>query len=132
MSNPMANVRVVLVDDHHVVRRGLRSFLDSFDDINVIGEAANGEDLLTQIEAWLPDVVVMDLLMPGGMSGIETGNRCVATTSAWSHQSRHCRSAGHQRGDGEESCRQHSGQAPFGPSHTGSALCAETGVGGVG
>ena len=66
------NVRVVLVDDHHVVRRGLRSFLDSFDDISVIGEAANGEELLAKVKTWLPDVVLMDLLMPGGMTGIET------------------------------------------------------------
>jgi len=65
-------IRVVLVDDHHVVRRGLRSFLDSFDDLSVIGEAVNGEELLAKVEAWLPDVVVMDLLMPGGMTGIET------------------------------------------------------------
>jgi len=72
MTNPRPKVRVVLVDDHHVVRRGLRSFLDSFDDISVIGEAANGEELLAKVEAWLPDVVVMDLLMPGGMTGIET------------------------------------------------------------
>ena len=68
-------VRVVLVDDHHVVRRGLRSFLDSFADITVIGEAANGEELLVQVEQWRPDVVVMDLLMPGGMTGIETTRR---------------------------------------------------------
>ena len=68
-------VRVILVDDHHVVRRGLRSFLDSFADISVIGEAANGEELLAQVEQWRPDVVVMDLLMPGGMSGIETTRR---------------------------------------------------------
>jgi len=68
-------VRVVLVDDHHVVRRGLRSFLDSFADISVIGEAANGEELLTKVEQWRLDVVVMDLLMPGGMTGIETTRR---------------------------------------------------------
>lgn len=72
MTNPTPKVRVVLVDDHHIVRRGLRSFLDSFDDINVIGEAANGEELLAKVETWLPDVVVMDLLMPGGMTGIQT------------------------------------------------------------
>ncbi|MCE7988697.1 MAG: DNA-binding response regulator [Caldilinea sp. CFX5] len=72
MTNLRPKIRVVLVDDHHVVRRGLRSFLDSFDDISVIGEAANGEALLAKVEAWLPDVVVMDLLMPGGMTGIQT------------------------------------------------------------
>jgi two-component system, NarL family, response regulator LiaR len=64
--------RLVLVDDHHVVRRGLRSFLESFADIVVVGEAANGEALLEKLESWLPDVVLMDLLMPGGMDGITT------------------------------------------------------------
>jgi two-component system, NarL family, response regulator LiaR len=64
--------RLVLVDDHHVVRRGLRSFLESFADIVVVGEAANGEALLEKLESWLPDVVLMDLLMPGGMDGIAT------------------------------------------------------------
>jgi NarL family two-component system response regulator LiaR len=68
----MSKIRVVLVDDHHIVRRGLRSFLESFADIVVIGEAANGEEALAKMETWLPDVVVMDLLMPGGIDGIET------------------------------------------------------------
>lgn len=68
----MSKIRIVLVDDHHIVRRGLRSFLESFADIVVIGEAANGEEVLAKVENWLPDVVVMDLLMPGGIDGIET------------------------------------------------------------
>lgn len=67
----MNKIRIVLVDDHHIVRRGLRSFLESFADITVIGEAANGEEALARLESWLPDVVVMDLLMPGGIDGIE-------------------------------------------------------------
>ena len=68
----MTKIRVVLVDDHHIVRRGLRSFLESFSDIEIIGEAANGEAAIAGIESWLPDVVVIDLLMPGGIDGIET------------------------------------------------------------
>lgn len=64
--------RTVLVDDHHVVRRGLRSFLQGFPDIDIVGEAANGEEALEWVEAWIPDVVVMDLYMPGGIDGIET------------------------------------------------------------
>ena len=68
----MTKIRVVLVDDHHIVRRGLRSFLESFSDIAIIGEAANGEEAIAAIEGWLPDVVVVDLLMPGGIDGIET------------------------------------------------------------
>ena len=69
-SNPQI-VRTVLVDDHHVVRRGLRSFLDGFPDIEIIGEAASGEEALQQVGVWLPEVVVMDLNMPGGIDGIE-------------------------------------------------------------
>lgn len=68
MSDP---IRVVLVDDHYIVRRGLQSFLKAFHDLKVVGEAASGEDALQKIENWMPDVVVMDMLMPGGMDGIE-------------------------------------------------------------
>lgn len=71
----MSRIRVVLIDDHRVVRRGLQSFLESFADITVIGTASSGEDLLAKVDAWLPDVVVMDLLMPGGIDGIETTRR---------------------------------------------------------
>ena len=69
------HIRVVLVDDHHVVRQGLRTYLESFPDLEVVGEAASGEELLRRIELWLPDVVVIDLLMPGGMDGVETIRR---------------------------------------------------------
>lgn len=65
-------IRVVLVDDHHVARHGLQSFLKAFDDLEVVGEATSGEEVLQKIERWMPDVVVMDLLMPGGINGIET------------------------------------------------------------
>jgi len=72
MGNP---ARVALIDDHHIVRRGLRMFLESYADLVVVGEAASGEEALQQIERWLPDVVVVDLLLPGGMDGIETLRR---------------------------------------------------------
>ncbi|MEL6527101.1 MAG: response regulator transcription factor, partial [Chloroflexota bacterium] len=65
-------IRVVLVDDHHVVRRGIESYLSAMPDIEVIGNAESGEDFLAQLDTWVPDVVVMDLYMPGGMDGIET------------------------------------------------------------
>src|SRR5215469_4074353 len=68
-------IRVVLVDDHHVVRQGLRTYLESFPDLEVAGEAASGEEVLRHIELWRPDVVVMDLLMPGGIDGVETIRR---------------------------------------------------------
>lgn len=68
-------IRVVLVDDHRVVRQGLRAYLESFPDLVVIGEASSGEEALRFIETWVPDVVVMDLLMPGGIDGVETIRR---------------------------------------------------------
>src|SRR5207245_40809 len=68
-------IRVVLVDDHRVVRQGLRTYLESFPDLEVVGESSSGEEVLRHIEMWLPDVVVMDLLMPGGMDGVETIRR---------------------------------------------------------
>jgi NarL family two-component system response regulator LiaR len=72
----MLNVtRVVLVDDHKVVRYGLRTYLESFPDLEIVGEASSGEEALRKIEQWLPDVTVMDLLMPGGIDGIETIQR---------------------------------------------------------
>jgi len=76
----MEPIRLVLVDDHRVVRRGLRSFLEAFSDITVVGEASSGEEVLEKIEGWLPEVVIMDLLMPGGIDGIETTRRIRSIT----------------------------------------------------
>lgn len=59
----MRPIRVALVDDHHVVRQGLRSYLASFPEISVVGAAGTGEEALRLVESWLPDVVVMDLLL---------------------------------------------------------------------
>lgn len=59
-----STVRVLLVDDHAVVRQGLRLFLGLDDRIEVVGEAGNGEEALSEAEALRPDVVVMDLMMP--------------------------------------------------------------------
>lgn len=68
-------IRVALVDDHRVVRQGLRTYLESFDDFCVVGEASSGEEALRYLANWEPDVVVMDLLMPGGIDGVETIRR---------------------------------------------------------
>ena len=57
-------IRVLLVDDHAVVRRGLLGFFELLDDIEVVGEADNGQRAVEQVEALEPDVVLMDLLMP--------------------------------------------------------------------
>jgi DNA-binding NarL/FixJ family response regulator len=67
-------VRVFVVDDHAVVRRGLRGYLEMVDDMEVVGEAADGQEALDGIAALVaaagrPDVVLMDLLMPG-MDGV--------------------------------------------------------------
>lgn len=76
----MRKIHVVLVDDHHIVRRGIQSFLSAADDIQVIGSASSGEEVLEKIETWLPDIVVMDLYMPGGIDGIEATRRLRAIT----------------------------------------------------
>lgn len=65
-----ATVRVLLADDHKVVRQGLRMFLGLDPEIDVVGEAENGEEALRLARELTPDVVLMDLLMPV-MDGIE-------------------------------------------------------------
>lgn len=64
-------IRVVVVDDHQVVRHGLRTFLDIQDDIEVIGEAGDGNEAVEQICALSPDVVLLDLKLPT-VDGVET------------------------------------------------------------
>jgi DNA-binding NarL/FixJ family response regulator len=59
-----SRIRVLLVDDHGVVRRGLRGYLELLDDIEVVGEAENGLRGVEQAAALNPDVVLMDLVMP--------------------------------------------------------------------
>ncbi|HEY7848499.1 MAG TPA: response regulator transcription factor [Ktedonobacterales bacterium] len=68
-------IKVALVDDHAVVRRGLRTFLESYADFSIVGEASSGEEALRQLDLWLPDVLALDLLMPGGIDGIETARQ---------------------------------------------------------
>ncbi|MDH6134322.1 DNA-binding NarL/FixJ family response regulator [Kitasatospora sp. MAA4] len=67
-------IRVLLVDDHQVVRRGLRTFLEVQDDIEVVGEAADGAEGVARAQELAPDVVLMDLKMPG-VDGIEALRR---------------------------------------------------------
>jgi DNA-binding NarL/FixJ family response regulator len=66
-----ARIRVLIVDDHAMVRRGMRDFLDLLDDLEVVGEASDGASALEATARLLPDVVVMDLVMPG-LDGIAT------------------------------------------------------------
>lgn len=67
-------IRVLLVDDHQVVRRGLRTFLEIQDDIEVVGEASDGAEGVARTEELRPDVVLMDIKMPG-TDGIEALRR---------------------------------------------------------
>jgi NarL family two-component system response regulator LiaR len=74
----MKPIAVALVDDHRVVTRSLRAYLESFPDLRVVGIAASGEELLAHLDAWRPDVILQDLLIPGGIDGIETTRRVLA------------------------------------------------------
>ncbi|MDQ0255412.1 NarL family two-component system response regulator LiaR [Evansella vedderi] len=67
MSNP---IRLLIVDDHEMVRMGLTTYLSVEDDIEVVGEAANGLEAIQKARDLSPDVILMDLLMDG-MNGIE-------------------------------------------------------------
>ncbi|MFJ1754236.1 response regulator [Kitasatospora sp. NPDC088134] len=70
MPDTASPIRVLLVDDHQVVRRGLRTFLEVQDDIEVVGEAADGAEAVDRAADLDPDVVLMDLKMPR-VDGIE-------------------------------------------------------------
>jgi two-component system response regulator NreC len=61
----MKKIRLLLVDDHDVVRAGLRSFLQTQEDFEVVAEAGNGEDGIKQALVFHPDVILMDITMPG-------------------------------------------------------------------
>lgn len=65
----MPHIRVLIIDDHQLVREGLKRVLELEEDIRVVGEAANGENGITQAERLSPDIILMDIKMPG-MDGI--------------------------------------------------------------
>jgi two-component system nitrate/nitrite response regulator NarL len=66
----MKTTKILIVDDHEVVRDGLRNILTSLDTISIAGEAGNGEDAVKMYASLKPDLVIMDISMPG-MNGIE-------------------------------------------------------------
>ncbi len=72
---PMNPIRIALIDDHRIVRRGLSAYFAAQPDIIVVGEASSGEEALQLAESWQADVIVIDVLMPGGIDGIETTRR---------------------------------------------------------
>lgn len=67
-------ITVLIVDDHEVVRRGVRAFLDTVSDIRVVAEADSGEEAVIMTEKFTPDVVLMDLILQG-MDGLEATRR---------------------------------------------------------
>ena len=71
-------ITLVVVDDHRVVARSLQVYLESFDDLRLVGVAASGEELLERFDEWRPHVVIQDLLLQGGIDGIETTRRLIA------------------------------------------------------
>jgi len=67
-------ISILIVDDHEVVRKGIRSYIETVKDFQVVGEAASGEDGLKLVSDHIPDIVLLDLMMPG-MDGVEATRR---------------------------------------------------------
>lgn len=72
----MKQIRVLLADDHHLVRAGIRSLLEGFPDIEVVGETGDGREAISLASACQPDVILLDISM-GGMNGLEAAARIV-------------------------------------------------------
>lgn len=64
-------VSILIVDDHEVVRNGIRSYLETIKEFDVVGEAESGEKAVKMVSELIPDIVLLDLIMPG-MDGVET------------------------------------------------------------
>ena len=74
----MDTIRILIADDHALFREGLRALFAALPDIEVVGEAAEGATAITQVDALRPDVVLMDINMPG-VNGIEATRRILST-----------------------------------------------------
>src|ERR1044072_4012764 len=68
-------IDIALVDDHRLVGRSLKAYLESFPELRVVGIASSGEEMLARLDEWRPRIVLQDLLLPGGIDGIETIRR---------------------------------------------------------
>ena len=80
MPESIPSIRIVLADDHPVVRRGIRSMLEKASDLVVVGEAGGGEEALRLVEHLSPDVLLLDMEMPD-ISGLEVARRLLADGS---------------------------------------------------
>src|SRR5512136_1555712 len=74
MADSANPITVMIVDDHEMVRKGACSYLEAQPDITVVAQAGSGEEAVTLAQEFIPDVVLMDLVMPG-MDGVETTRR---------------------------------------------------------
>jgi len=75
----METIRVLIADDHVLFRDGLRALLNSVPDVEFVGEAATGDEAIAQAAALQPDVILMDIQMPG-LNGIEATRRILQTS----------------------------------------------------
>lgn len=73
-------IRVIIADDHHLVRQGIRALLERVGDIEIIGEADNGQEALELVGQLAPDILIVDISMPR-MNGIQTADRVGALRS---------------------------------------------------
>ena len=71
-------IRLLICDDHPIVRQGLRTFLAARDDLDVVAEAGDGEEAVRKARHLAPDVVLMDLLLPGQLDGVAATAQIVA------------------------------------------------------
>jgi DNA-binding NarL/FixJ family response regulator len=69
-----STISILIVDDHEVVRKGIHSYLETVKDFDVVGEAESGEIAVKMVSELIPDIVLLDLIMPG-MDGVETTRR---------------------------------------------------------
>jgi len=74
MNNPVKPIRLILADDHTLVRAGIRALLEKLPGVEVVGEAGDGREVLNLVKLHRPDVVLMDISMPG-LNGLEAATR---------------------------------------------------------